>query len=103
MSRGPDAATLLHRALLRDAAAKGCTLTIAGVHSARWSSATFIGARHRLEIDAEDDAACAAWLGTVAEAEVTMRGHFLADAHVASVDRSGGRLVAIVEALTVEA
>lgn len=103
MSRGPDAATLLQRALARDAAAKGCTLTIVSVHSFRWSSATFVGARHRVVIDAVDDAASAAWLGSIAEVDMPMRGHFVADARLAQLDRERGRVTATLEALTVEA
>ena len=46
MSRGPDAGTLLVRALYRDSCKAGCPLEIVTSDFVRWSSATFTGARH---------------------------------------------------------
>lgn len=102
MSRGPDAATLLRRALERDAQRQGCALTISSLHSTRWASATFIGAHHRLTLDARDDPALARWLAVVPEAELTLRGHIVADATVIALTRRGGRAEATIEVLTVE-
>lgn len=103
MSRGPDAATLLRRALERDVRTQGCAITIGTVHSTRWASATFVGAQHRLTLDAPDDAALARWLGALAEAELTLRGHLVADATVTALARHGGCAEATIEVLTVEA
>lgn len=102
MSRGPDASTVLQRALVRAARATGCTLSIPTAHMTRWASATFTGAQHHLTLQAADDAAFAAWLGEVSDAEMDLRGHLLADIAVMSVARAGGWATASVEALTVE-
>ena len=102
MSRGPDIGTLLQRALLRDAAAAGCNVTIADAETTRWASATFAGARHRIVLAGPDDAALAAWLGGAAEADLPVRGHLVADLIVAAVARRDGAAEVAIEALTVE-
>src|SRR3546814_1170120 len=48
MSRGPDAGTLLTRALIAAAAADGVACAITDADWTRWASATFTGAQHRL-------------------------------------------------------
>ncbi len=52
MSRGPDAATLLERALLVAADAAGCPVAVVASDWTRWASATFTGARHSLTLTA---------------------------------------------------
>jgi hypothetical protein len=101
MSRGPDAATLLDRALTTSAARAGLELAVTTAESTRWASATFTGARHVLEVAIGGDAA-AAWLAELPEAELPMRGHLVADLAVVRQARSGARIVATIEALTVE-
>ncbi len=97
MSRGPDVATLLERRLRIAAEAAGVTLVIAASDWTRWASATFNGARHRLTLTS-DDAGLDAWLATLGEAELPLRGHLVAD--VAVTARHDG--TAEVEVLTVE-
>src|SRR3546814_4063348 len=50
MSRGPDAGTLLTRALIAAAAADGVAYAITDADWTRWASATFTGAQHRLTL-----------------------------------------------------
>lgn len=102
MSRGPDAGTLLRRALARDAAAAGCRVSVTSAQATRWASATFTGAQHRLTLEGEDDAVLAEWLGGVNEADLPMRGHLVADVALVSVTRGGGRAEIVLEGLTVE-
>lgn len=102
MSRGPDAATLLERALIADAARAGAAIAVIEGESRRWASATFVGARHVLTLVAADSRQLAAWLGGLAEAELPIRGHLVADIAVVSRTRAGGDVTAVVEALTVE-
>jgi hypothetical protein len=102
MSRGPDAATLLTRALLASAEQAGCPVRIAASDWTRWASATFTGARHVLKLEAASSEAFDAWLAALPEAEFALRGHLVADATVESVRREGETATAIVEFLTVE-
>lgn len=102
MSRGPDAATQLERALLAMADGAGCPIEIGHAKMTPWASATFVGARHVLGLDAAASPLLDAWLATLAEAEFTLRGHLVADVHVASTSRDGGRVRVSLEALTIE-
>lgn len=102
MSRGPDAGTLLRRAIERDARRAECAATLTLDESTRWASATFIGARHRLSLDGPDDAAFAQWLASLPEADLPIRRHLVADLAIVSVIRAAGRATAHVEGLTVE-
>lgn len=102
MSRGPDSATLLQRALERSADAAGCAVAVAVHETKRWASATFVGARHRLALTLRDDQASSNWLAALGEAELTMRGHLVADIVTLSVTRRNGEAFVALEALTVE-
>lgn len=62
-----------------------------------WASATFVGERHVVTAEL-DEAAMAAFVAGIEEAEFTLTGHLVAD--VAVVARAGGQVV--LEALTVE-
>lgn len=93
---------LLARALAASAAAAGCDLAVTGAEWKGWASATFTGARHVLTLAGTDSEAARAWLGALAELELAVRGHVVADIAVAAVTRSDGRVTASVEALTVE-
>ncbi|GGA58340.1 hypothetical protein [Sphingomonas psychrolutea] len=102
MSRGPDAGTLVARAIEHDARRAGCAMVLALAESSRWASATFVGARHGLALDGPDDAAFAHWLAGLPEADLPIRGHVIADLAIVSVARAAGRATASLEALTVE-
>lgn len=102
MSRGPDAATLLARALDRSAQGAGLSLTIRNADWRRWASATFTGARHELTVELPDGDGAERWLAALSEAELPIRGHLVADAVVLRSHGEGELLVAALEILTVE-
>lgn len=102
MKRGPDAATLLVRRLLASALAAGCPMTLDELESVRWASATFTGARHRIQLRGPDGAASSDWEAGLAEAELPIAGHLVADLSVVRVTRQDGEVRLWVEALTVE-
>lgn len=102
MSRGPDAATLLERALLASAQAAGCAVALVSSDWTRWASATFTGARHAIALRAGPSPLLDAWLAGLPEAEVALRGHVLADIAVTQVSREGEWVVVCLEALSVE-
>lgn len=102
MSRAPDAATLLERALVAGAAHAGCPITIAAADWTRWASATFNGARHMLTLSAAAGPALDHWLAGLGEAEFALRHHLVADLSVTRVTREGGVATIALEALTVE-
>ncbi|GHH20131.1 hypothetical protein GCM10008023_27700 [Sphingomonas glacialis] len=102
MSRGPDAATLLRRALERHADAAGCDVSVCVRDSTRWASATFAGARHTVALTLPDDPTGGLWLKALAEADLPIRGHLVADIVILSATRHDEELVVALEALTVE-
>lgn len=102
MSRGPDAATLLARALTDGADRAGCPVRIVAAEWTRWASVTFTGARHLLTLAAEASPALDAWLSALPEAEFALRGHVVADLVVDGVRREGDAATVRLEVLTVE-
>ncbi|WP_164497932.1 hypothetical protein [Sphingosinithalassobacter portus] len=102
MSRGPDVATMLERALAAQARNAGCPVTIVESDWTRWASATFTGARHNIVLSAPPSPALDTWLAALPEAEFALRGHLVADALVATCRRSQDGVTATIEALTVE-
>ena len=102
MSRGPDVATLLERALLAGAARADCPLSLACSEMERWASATFTGARHRITLVGERSAALDSWLAALPEAEFMLRGHLVADIKLVRVRRAGAAATIAIEVLTVE-
>ena len=102
MSRGPDAATQLERALVAAAAAAGCPIAVATSDWTRWASATFTGARHVLGLTAAPSPLLDFWLVGLSEAEFALRGYLVADIHVTRMARDGDRVTIALEALTVE-
>lgn len=86
----------LIRALEASAAAAGCPLTVTAATEQPWSSATFVGARHRLTIQA--GGGLTAWLDRLAAAPPALPGHVVAELVINRV--VGG---AQLEALTLEA
>ncbi|HEX8485688.1 hypothetical protein [Sphingomonas sp.] len=93
-----SAGSKLARALVAMAQSGGCTIRIASASERPWASATFVGARHALIVEAADSPALHTWLGTLAEAEFGLPGHLVADV---SVQHGAGR--ARVSALTLVA
>ncbi|AJP70981.1 hypothetical protein [Sphingomonas hengshuiensis] len=98
MSRGPDAATLLVRALAASAARAGVPVVVTLADSTRWASATFTGGRHRVSLAGPAGAALDAWLAALPGSDVPLRGHLIADLVVGAAQ--DGAIP--IEALTVE-
>lgn len=98
MSRGPDASTLLSRAL--EGSLPGARIT--GCRWKSWASATFAGAWHALTVVAPDTDATHTWLAALPEATFTLGRHLVADVTVAAVRRIDGSIEAEIEALTLE-
>ena len=101
MSRGPDAATLLRRALDRHADRCGITATWHGVLSRRWASATFVGAQHRIAVTVAGTG-LDAWIDGLDEVDLQLRGHLVADVVVTMISRAEDQAELGVEVLTVE-
>ena len=101
MSGRANAAIRLERAMIRHAAHAGVDLTIGDTASTAWASATFLGARHRLNL-AMAGAAARDWLADLAEADLPIPGHLVADVAVIHQRHASAGSVAIVEVLTVE-
>jgi hypothetical protein len=68
------------------------------VRSRDWSSSLFSGVRLTVEINAGEDEAFETWLANLPEAELPVRGYFVASADL--VERRDG--AAVVEFLLVE-
>lgn len=102
MSRGPDAHTLLGRALLAEAVAAGCPATLLRSDWKRWASATFTGARHQLVLSVPAGTSLERWIAALPDAEFTLRGHLVADLVIGEVRREGDLAELSLEALTVE-
>lgn len=102
MSGRVDAATLLERAVLAEAARGGLTLRVTAATARRWASATFVGARHLLTVEGEWDDRVPDWLRDLADADLPLRGHLVADLIVAALTRTDARFTAAIEALTLE-
>ena len=99
---GLDVDALLRRALERAADAAGVVMTVSRSESGRWASATFAGAHHELAARVADGPAAAAWLATLSEVELTLRGHLVADIQIVRMVRADGEIALLLEALTVE-
>lgn len=102
MSRGPDAATLIERALVAHGQAAGCAVAITQADMVRWASATFVGARHVLTLYARASPSLDRWLAGLPEAEFGLRGHLVADLVVVRTVRDGDAVTVSLEILTVE-
>ena len=102
MSRGPDAGTLLVRALYRDSCSAGCALEIVESDWVRWASATFTGARHAMRWTALPSAKLDRWLAALPEADLLLRGHLLADLQVVAIARTPEGVTIDLEALTLD-
>jgi len=102
MNRGSDGETGLLRALIGQAATCGLAIDILRSDWTRWASATFAGARHIVTLTAADSSALDIWLADLPEAEFFLPGHLVADLAVQHIERTGGRVTATIEILTVE-
>lgn len=85
MSR--NASARLVRALVDAAARAGARVEISSATTSDWASVTLTGARHRLTLDATPSPALDAWLATLAECDLPVPGHVLAEL---AVERAPG-------------
>lgn len=99
MSRGPDAHTMLMRALLADAAARGLMVEVGESDWTRWASATFTGARHRLTVSGS---CLDKWIAGLPEQEFSLRGHLVADLAVTRLRHVDSVTFVTFEVLTLE-
>lgn len=76
--RRADPVRQLLRALDRSATDANLSAKFDHRTLAAWSSATFEGARHDLHVAADDEAALARWFAVLPEADLPMRGRFVA-------------------------
>lgn len=90
--RGPEAGRVLAAALI--ARLPGGTRLIDHGRTP-WASATFIGMQHRLHLSCPDAAGLAAFAKGIADADIPLRGHLLAE-----ITASAAGTVLSVEALT---
>jgi hypothetical protein len=102
MSRRGDVGRRLARALLASASAAGCRIRVRDSVWVGWASACFVGARHELVLTARPGEALDEWTAGLAEAELPMADHLVADIAVTRVSRDGGEVRIELEALTVE-
>ena len=98
--RGPDAATLLVRALRADAAAAGFGVALETLDTRPWASATFTGARHRLRITAAPVPGFRSWLESLPETELALHRQIVADLAIDAVEMVDGLMQATIAVLT---
>lgn len=98
-----DVDAALSRVIEQSAGVAGCPVRVAANGRRRWASATFSGARHAMTISAIPTAQFDRWLGGLADADLSVRGHLVADLKIMAVRRSAEQLSADIEVLTLEA
>jgi len=89
-----DATTLLTRLLAARAAAANVTWVVRDWRTRPWASATFVGERHEALVEVAGNAT--AFIASLPEADLPVRGHLVADLAVASVAPQLYRLTALV-------
>lgn len=85
------------RALVASAAPFGVSVALAAVHERPWASATFVGVRLTIDL-AIAGGEPADWLATLAEADLPIPGHLVADLVVTAA----GAATATLEMLLLE-
>ncbi|WP_375394573.1 hypothetical protein [uncultured Sphingomonas sp.] len=100
--RGPDAGTLLVRALRAQAMAASVVIAVRSIATRPWASATFIGAGHRIAVEAEPGESFDRWIATIPESEWIIRGHLVADLIVDRIILNGGNASVSISILTIE-
>lgn len=89
-----DPAARLARALCVSANAAGLDAQVVTLRSRSWASATFVGEGVTVRLALEGDRA--AWLVRLSDADLPMRGWFVADLTVTRADAAGATLEALV-------
>jgi hypothetical protein len=92
----------LRRALILSAEQAGFELYVAGSASKPWASAMFVGSRHTAVIAANASPAFDAWLAKMPDADLPLRGQFIASLELGERAPDGhGNDVVSIEALTI--
>lgn len=99
---GFNADARLRRALASSAHHADAAIMIVASGATRWSSATFNGARHEVELAAQASDAVEHWLADLPDAELRMPGHLVADLKIVAMRQAGLDLSVTLEVLTVE-
>jgi hypothetical protein len=102
--RVTDSATALLRAI-RDVVGEAAGFILEELSSRSWASVTFSGARHEIAFRLEGDGAgeaAARFLCGLGTAELSLRGHILADIAMVAEERRPDCASIRLEALTVE-
>ena len=94
MRRPTDPAVLLFRAVARRAPGNGHAIRLGDVRARPWASATFEGERVKIELHGVEPGA--AWLADLPEAELKVRGHYVADLVVHATGPSTVRIEALL-------
>ena len=100
MVRGPDAGTLLVRALRTMGAAYAAQ--VESIVARPWASATFVGTRLRVSLIGPAVPGFRSWLDSLPEAEFVLRGHLVADLAIDSVESIAEGVRATLTVLTLE-
>jgi hypothetical protein len=98
--RGPDAGTLLVRALRTMGAA--FAVGIDSIAGRPWASATFAGTRHVVRLSAADVPDVRSWLAALPDAQFALHGHIIADLALDSIETGDGNLRATLTVLSLE-
>jgi hypothetical protein len=97
-------ATRLAHALGNSARDAGCAVTVVDQTERPWSSATFTGATHVVQLSAPPGAALDAWLAGLPEREWTLPGQLVADCSVTpDGDTADARTITVAFLLIAEA
>jgi hypothetical protein len=98
--RGPDAGTLLVRALRTMGAA--FDIRILSIAGRPWSSATFTGTRYVVKLAAPAVPGLRSWIRTLPEADFALRGHLVADLSVDAIETIDDERRATLTILTLD-
>ncbi len=98
--RGGDAQARLARALVTDALAAGCTLTVEAVNARPWASATYVGEQQAVSVHVEPADAARRWLAMLPDANLPMRGHVAMPPAVDRMIEEGDSIRADLSVLT---
>lgn len=94
MSCLADPGRLLLRALTADAARAAVAPVLSHDALVPWASATFVGGQHRVLVTGT---ALDGWLAALPEAELPLRGHFVASCEVAPTPTGAVLTVLVLE------
>lgn len=98
--RGPDAGTLLVRALRT--MGEAFAVRIDSIAGRPWASATFVGTRYIVKLAAPNVPGLRSWIDALPEATFALRSHLVADLCIDAVEAIDGQYRATLTVLTLE-